>query len=223
MLELSMFVDESGEMGAESKYYLVTVVFHEQAQSLGRQLELYGSALQERGLPKIPFHASPLLNGHREYETLDVQVRKQLLSTFFVMVQHLPITYKTFAYRKKDYSDKDELIARIRRDLTVYLFDKLHYLQQFDRVKIYYDDGQSAVTQALHHAVEYVLSPEALTYKDAAPQVYHLLQVADCLCALELIALKYEAGEQSQTERRFFGEKQAFKKNYLNKIRRMVL
>ena len=30
MLEISLFADESGESGTESKYYLLTLVFHEQ-------------------------------------------------------------------------------------------------------------------------------------------------------------------------------------------------
>lgn len=60
MLEISLFADESGESGTESKYYLLTLVFHEQDSSIDKQIELYETALREKGLPDIPLHTSPL-------------------------------------------------------------------------------------------------------------------------------------------------------------------
>ena len=35
MKELSVFVDESGEFGSSSKYYLVTLLFHDQSIDIG--------------------------------------------------------------------------------------------------------------------------------------------------------------------------------------------
>ena len=53
-----------------------------------------------KGLPNIPLHACPLMNGHDDYEGMDIQDRKRLLQAFFTMLQHLPIKYHTFSYRK---------------------------------------------------------------------------------------------------------------------------
>lgn len=50
MPEISLFVDESGESGTESKYYLLTLVFHEQDSSIDKQIELYENALHDKGL-----------------------------------------------------------------------------------------------------------------------------------------------------------------------------
>ena len=83
MPEISLFVDEPGESGTESKYYLLTLVFHEQNSSIDKQIELYENALHDKGLPDIPLHTSPLLNGHDDYEGMDVQDRKRLLQAFF--------------------------------------------------------------------------------------------------------------------------------------------
>lgn len=87
MPEISLFVDESGESGTESKYYLLTLVFHEQNSSIDKQIELYENALHDKGLPDIPLHTSPLLNGHDDYEGMDIQDRKRLLQAFFTMFQ----------------------------------------------------------------------------------------------------------------------------------------
>lgn len=41
MLEISVFADESGEEGSESKYYLLTLVFHEQSNDVAIPIRLY--------------------------------------------------------------------------------------------------------------------------------------------------------------------------------------
>lgn len=222
-MEISLFVDESGEAGAESKYYLLTLVFHEQDSRLDECIKLYESTLAARNLPNIPLHTSPLMNGHDEYEGMDIQVRKQLLQSFFVMLQHLPIRYHTFSYRKSQFPQAGALSARMRRDIVDLMFENLGYLQRFEQMKIYYDNGQEVVTKALHDAAEYALANNAVLYRVCPPSQYRLAQVADFICAIELIALKFEGNEQTKTDDRFFGAFGTFKKNYLKKIRKKIL
>ena len=81
MPAISLLADESGESGTESKCYLLTLVFHEQEASIEKQIELYENALREKGLPDIPLHTSPLLNGHDDYEGMGIQDRKRLFTT----------------------------------------------------------------------------------------------------------------------------------------------
>lgn len=223
MPEISLFADESGESGTESKYYLLTLVFHEQDSSIDGQIKLYERALHDKGLPDIPPHTSPLLNGHDDYKRMDIQDRKRLLQSFFTMLQHMPIKYHTFAYRKGSFGSDAELVARMRRDVVNLVFDNLEYLQRFDKVKVYYDDGQYVVTKSLHDAVEYALASDAVMYRDGSPKDYRLAQAADLICTLELTALKYEAKESTKTDERFFGAFGSFKKNYLKKIRKMLI
>ena len=72
MVEISIFADESGEAGTESKYYLLTLVLHEQDKPIANQVELYEQSLTNRCLQNIPLHASPLLNGKDDYKDLEV-------------------------------------------------------------------------------------------------------------------------------------------------------
>lgn len=220
-MEISIFADESGECGAESKYYLLTLVFHDQSKSIASQFSLYKQSISIKGLPDIAFHASPLLNGHDEYKNMSIQDRKRLLSAFFVMLQHLPVKYATFAYTKSEFKSIDALMARMRRDVVNLIFENIDWLQTFDKVKVYYDDGQDAITQTLHDALEYALSTNAILYRECGPHQYTLAQVADLLCTLELTALKYNSKEQTRTDTHFFGDGGSFKKNWLKKIRRL--
>ena len=82
-LELSLFLDESGSDALDSKYYLLVVVMHEQSCDLSLSIGKYEDSLREKGLPDIPLHASPLMNGKDGYAGLDPAARKRLLSAFF--------------------------------------------------------------------------------------------------------------------------------------------
>ena len=154
---------------------------------------------------------------------MSVDDRQRLLAAFRVLFRYLPIRYKTFSYRKREFSSASRLSERMRRDVVNFLFDNLEYLQRFDLVKVYYDGGQHAVTQALHDAVEYAIAREAVVFRSATPSEYRLSQAADYACAVELTALKYQAHEETPTDRRFFGSWGTFRRNVLKTVRKKAL
>lgn len=102
MKELSIFIDESGDAGPVSKYYIVTLVFHEQDKAIEPHIKRYEQLLRDQSLDIMPFHFGPLLAGHDDYEWQGVQRRKKQLSAFTMLVQHLPITpaLSSLSYRK---------------------------------------------------------------------------------------------------------------------------
>ena len=53
MLELSIFADESGDRSDHAKYYLLTLVFHNQADSIIDQVMTYERSLADADLPNI--------------------------------------------------------------------------------------------------------------------------------------------------------------------------
>lgn len=223
MKELSVFVDESGDLGGESKYYLLTLVFHDQSENLSHTINLYEQSLASRGLPDVPFRFNPLLRANEGYWNLDASLRSKLLMSFNTFAQHTPFSYHAFVYRKDRFESTDKLILTMKRDLTELLFDNLDKFAEFDLVKIYYDDGQPLISRILHAAFEYALFKSAVMYREAHPAEYRMLQIADFACGIELTALKYKSHEETSTDRRFFGQWRDFKKNYLRKLRRHFL
>ena len=224
MREISIFVDESGDAGETSRFYLITLVFHEQNLNISNVIAVYEQDLARRNMADIPMHLGPLMNGNDDYKFLTIAERKQYLSCFRILVEHMPFSYITLAYEKAHFNDEiAKLLMRMKRDLTQFLFDRFEYLSRFEAVKVYYDNGQSVVAEAIHDAVEYVLAKNAIIYKDASPRDYRLFQVADYICSLELIDAKYSCGAQSNTDERFFGAYGSFKKNWLKKLRRKRL
>ena len=181
---------------------------------------MYEDSLRQANLPNIPFHSEPLLNGHGAYENLNIASRKKLLHSFAAMVRYLPISYRTFAYRRSEYENPSALSARMKRDISGLLFDNLEFFQSFDEVKVYYDNGQNIVKQALDQSIRFVLSKNAIQRRRTSMTDYRLEQVADYLCTIELAAIKYEAKEDGGTYDKFFGGIGAFKRNWLKQARR---
>jgi hypothetical protein len=222
MRELSVFADESGDSSTQSKYYLLTLVFHDQADDITPNIARLEQALKAAGLPDVPFHMSPLLNGHHDYEHLTLNQRKQLLVRFFTFVKLAPIKYRTFAYRKSEVPP-DRLTIRMKQDIINYLFWNIEYFQQFDTVKIYYDRGQQLITNNLTAAMTYALAKNVSEFKDGSSTYYRLAQAADLLCGFELTALKFDTHEQTVTDEIFFINARNFKLNYLRKLRAKLL
>lgn len=221
--ELSLFFDESGSDGLDGRYYLLTLVAHEQADDIDEGIKLYCQALSRQNLPDIPFHASPLMNGKDAYRTISLADRKRLFSSFRVFFRHAPVRYHCMSQDMAKVKDREQAGANMRRKLIEFLFDHLAWFQSFDTVKIYYDNGQQSMAEAIHRAIGYALSKEAVIYRTASPENYRLAQIADYLCTVELISLKYEDGAQTNTDRKFFGSGRDFRKGVLKEARRKIL
>ena len=112
--EFSIFVDESGSDGLSDRHYLLTVVMHDQSENIANSIAAYEGALRAKGLPDIPFHASPLMNGKDQYSGLDLRTRKMLLGSFRVFFRHMPVRYHTFAYATKQFASLEKLALPCR-------------------------------------------------------------------------------------------------------------
>ena len=223
MRELSVFVDESGSDGLSDRHYLLTVVMHDQSENIANSIAAYEGALRAKGLPDIPFHASPLMNGKDQYSGLDLRTRKMMLGSFRVFFRHMPVKYHTFAYATKQFASLDKLAGAMRRDIVNFLFDNLAELQYYDLVKVYYDNGQRSIAESLHRAVEYALSKDAVVYRSAQPSEYRLSQAADYICTMELTAIKYAEHTATATDEKFFGKWSDFKKGILKETRKKLV
>lgn len=220
MSELSVFVDESGNLGKDSAYYIVSLVFHDQADSLSQQIVRYNNALEQAELPYIPLHLSPLMRGNENYRGFDIEKRAPLLFRFSAFAWHIPFRYKTFVYRKSEFKDEKSLGARLRKEIILFLFEQLAGLQRYDAVKFYYDDGQKMITRALHQGFGYALGVQTMRYRNASPSDYRLAQIADFVCGIELAAVKYDRHEETATDVALFGTGRELKKNFLKKLRK---
>lgn len=90
-------------------------------------------------------------------------------------------------------------------------------------IAVYYDNGQGVVSAALHDALDFVLAKNVADYRDADYDARRLLQVADYVCTVERIAEDYDAGRQSKTHERFFGNRRDFMQSFKKQLGRKAL
>ena len=98
------------------------------------------------------------MNGHKDYEFLGIKQRKAMLAYFSSFVRRLPISYTTLVYRRSQFEDPARLMERMGRDIPSAMVEHLDFFQSLDDVKVYYDNGQGIVKQALDRSVGEVLS-----------------------------------------------------------------
>lgn len=217
---LNLHIDESGSQNLSEGLYIVALVIHEHSADITTPIKDYENRLKIAQLENIPFHGKDLLHGNEGYGSISVADRKRLLTQFARLIRALPFSYHLLHYDASTTHNKNDLKARIRRDLAEFVFENLSYFQSFDSISVYYDDGQDAVSIALHDALEFVLAKNVVDFRDANHEERRLLQAADYICTIERASLSYGLGGISKTQERFFGNRRNFVQSYLKQLRR---
>lgn len=95
------------------------------------------------------------------------------------------------------------------------------FWNSFDRVILYYDNGQIELTKILTAVFNTLYTH--VDFRKVRPVDYKLFQVADLICTLELLAEKADINAFSRSELEFFDNIRDFKKNYLKSLRKKHL
>lgn len=108
------------------------------------------------------------------------------------------------------------------RELGVLIRSYYEYFNAWDRVVIYYDNGQKEITNLVNSVFNAHLSVEV---RKVIPADYSLFQAADLCCTMALLRRKIETVGLSPSERGFFstsrdGAERALKKGYFKTLDR---
>jgi len=108
MSKLSVFIDESGtfsEYVHTEPYYIVTLVFHDQANDISTYVDALNSRLSEFSNPSKTIHSGPLIRRENEYQSMSIEERVRLFNLIFYFTRRSPICYKGFIIEKKQARD----------------------------------------------------------------------------------------------------------------------
>jgi len=224
--EISVFVDESGsfvpaEADPTSPYYLLCMVFHNQADDISEEVEHLADALEGIGLSRNhTVHAGPLIRREDEYEKMPRQLRIGIFRRMMIFFQRVCFRYRCFKIFKPYNSRENAIHDVILQDIVDFLVSHREDFNPCDCIKVYYDNGQSQVTSLLKEAFA-MFSSKTVFVPNVVPSRYRLFQVADVACTLELVKAKlFETGSITESEDRFFGGVKNLKKNYLKPLAR---
>lgn len=224
MKELSIFIDESGDFGEYSPlspFYIISMVFHNQADDISGALTMLEKDLSECGFPHHCLHAGPIIRREEEYQFCDLKTRQKLLMKLMAFVRKTDIHYKSVYIEKKHIADSVEATGKLSKKLSEFIRNHYDFFLSFESVKIYYDNGQIEVTRILSSVFNTLL--DNVQFRKVIPSDYRLFQVSDMICTLTLAELKLENHTFSKSEQQFFQDERTLKKNYLKPLKRKEL
>lgn len=222
---LSIFIDESGDFGKydwHTPYYLVAMVLHDQSVDISEAIARLDKHIRELGFPPHAIHVGPIIRRESIYEQFeDLEKRKALLNSLYHFTRQLDIHYLCPVIKKSECKDFIQLNSRLSREIATQLRRNEDYLNLFDKLIVYYDNGQNELTKILTSVFSAIFGN--VDFRKVRPSDYKLFQVADLICTWELLALKSESNSFSISEKEFFDSPKEFKKNRLKLIRKKKL
>lgn len=146
MKELSIFVDESGDFGSYEKhspFYFFTLVFHEQDKTINSQIQFIDRHIRELGLSENHcFHAGPIIRSEEEYKNFNIKERRKCLNAITSFARNVDIAYETFFVEKKFVEGTLFLNSVLSKQLFDFLIKNREYFNSFQKIIVYYDNGQ---------------------------------------------------------------------------------
>jgi len=127
--------------------------------------------------------------------------------------KNVDISYIAFSVEKKHFTDSLQLTVALTKQLSAFIRQEYAFFSQFDRIVVYYDNGQVELNKVLA-SVFAVMLPQ-VEFTKVIPADYRLFQVADLFCTMELIDLKDTHHIMSKSEEAFYGSMRDMRKNYL--------
>ncbi len=212
---LSVFIDESGDFGeysAQSPYYMVGMVFHDQRIDVAEDISVLERHIRELGFPPHAVHMGPLIRRESIYQQYsDEKNRAKLISAMYNFTRKLDVQYICPVVDKSRCSNPIELNVLLSRAISEALRANMEYINSFDKVIIYYDNGQHELSQILTTVFSVLIT--MVEFRKVQPSDYKLFQVADLICTWELLALKAKTCDFTESEKKFFDSPSKFMKN----------
>ena len=147
MKRLNIFVDETGEFGfgnGASELYGVSFTFHEQDDDIMSELNKLNDRLNRIGYTNM-IHMANLIMRREDYKNFNIATRKSIFNAIYQFSRRVPVKYKTIIIDKK-YTDNSRILRqKLSLKINNMIKDKEKYLSKFDKIVMYYDNGQEVL------------------------------------------------------------------------------
>ena len=204
MKRLNIFVDETGEFGfgnGASELYGVSFTFHEQDNDIMPELNKLNDRLNRIGYTNM-IHMANLIMWREDYKSFSIAMRKSIFNAIYQFSRRVPVKYKTIIIDKK-YTDNGRILRqKLSLEINNMIKEKENYLRKFDKIVMYYDNGQEVLGTILdsiffrfdnfEHRVEF-------DHKEK-----RLFQVSDMLTYIDKYDYKYKNKMNFTKSEKFF-------------------
>lgn len=188
---LNIFIDESGDFGVidgSSDLYAVSFVLHESTYSIQNELAYLNQKLSHLNYFDM-IHTAYLISRKGDYAYFDLEKRRSLFWALFYFANKVKIRIRTVIVNKKYLNKRGQLKSALEKGIEDFLNDNKDYLSSFDRVVVYYDDGQKILSTILNSFFSNFTNVERRhTFNHTEKRLF---QVADMLTVIDKLEYKY--------------------------------
>lgn len=152
---------------------------------------------------------------------MSIDERRHLLFKLRSFFVNAPIHHYTLVINKREITDSLSLGAAISKSLKALVNDNLEYFNSFEKIIVYYDNGQMELNSVLNSAMNIMF--QSVEFRKASPNEYRLLQTADFVCSFKLLEIKQSEKRLSKSEEQFFYKPQELKKSFIKTVNAKTL
>jgi len=148
---LNIFIDESGDFGfvnGSSELYAVSFTFHESSNSIENELIYLNRKLNELNYNGM-IHLAYLVAKRGDYSHFDLEKRKSIFWAIFYFSHRVNVKLKTVIIDKRYLNKKSQLNIALAREINQFINKNRDYIESFDKIVIYYDNGQETLATIL--------------------------------------------------------------------------
>ena len=205
---LNIFIDESGDFGfvdGSSELYGVSFTIHESKDSITNDLEYLNNRLKKANYDGM-IHLADLVAKRGDYSHFNLKQRKDIFWSIFYFSKRVKVKIHTIIVDKKFKNNKVQLNRELAVEINNFFEVIKDYMNEFEKVVIYYDNGQEAlgaiidtllITRSnVEHRIEF-------NHKEK-----RLFQVSDMLTFIDKIVYKHNHNiALTKAEKYFFSVK----------------
>jgi len=148
---LNIFIDESGDFGfvnGSSDLYAVSFTIHESDNFIASELQYLNDRLSKLEYDGM-LHLAYLIAKRGDYSSFDLEQRQKIFWTIFNFARKVPVKLKTIILDKRYINSKSQLNKAISIEVNKFINENKKYLDSFDKIVIYYDNGQETLATIL--------------------------------------------------------------------------
>ncbi len=207
--KLNIFIDESGDFGfvhGSSHLYAISFTIHESNHSIKDDLQYLNYNLAKQHYNGM-LHLAYLIAKRDDYSCFSLEKRQKIFWTIFNFARKVPIKLKTFLFDKRYMNCKNQLMKAIFTQITAFIKEHQKYFNLFEKIVIYYDNGQETLSFILNTIFATNESVEIQVDFDHVTK--RLFQVSDMLTVIDKLDYKFHNNIPfTKAERYFFSNKE---------------
>ena len=182
---LNIFIDESGDFGfvdGSSDLYAVSFTLHESSDSIQTELKYLNEKLTALNYDGM-IHLAYLIAKRGDYSHFDFERRKSIFWAIFYFSSRVKAKIKTVIVDKKYINKKMQLNIALAREIGQFINNNRKYLESFDKIVIYYDNGQETLATILDTL--FATNPKVERRIEFDHTKKRLFQVSDMLTVID--------------------------------------